>query len=133
MQAALIVLGLLHLRQIENVDFLPPVILAFVEPGLQRVDLVRIGRRVDLADLVEGLERRRDILRLVLEVEHEGVVLAGAGAVEARQGLHRLDAREPLVDVHGVQERLVEAGLVLVGDEEHLVLVGLKGGGQAGL
>ena len=76
--------------------------------------------------LVVGLERLQDLLRLVDEVEDEGVLLARVGAVEPREGLHGLDAREPLVHVHRVQQRLVEAGLVLLGDDQHLVLVGRR-------
>jgi hypothetical protein len=36
--------------------------------------------------------------------------------------LHRLDAGQPLVHVHGVQQRLVKTGLVLLGHQQHLVL-----------
>ena len=43
--------------------------------------------------------------------------------VEARQRLHRLDARQNLVDVHGVQQRLVVAGLELVGADQEAVRV----------
>ena len=46
-------------------------------------------------------------------------------AVEARQRLHRLDARERLVHVHRVQQRLVVAGLELVGADQEAVRVGL--------
>ncbi len=52
----------------------------------------------------------------------KGVVLARDHAVEARQRLHRLHAVEPLVHVHRAQQRLVEAGLVLVGHQQHLVV-----------
>ena len=56
--------------------------------------------------------------------------LPGCGPVQARERLHGLDAGEPLVDVHRVQQRLVEAGLVLLGHEQHLVLVGRELLGQ---
>ena len=45
------------------------------------------------------------------------------GAIEPREGLHRLDAGQGLVDVHGVQQGLVVAGLVLVGDDQEAVRV----------
>ena len=41
--------------------------------------------------------------------------------------LHRLDARQALVHVHAAQQRLVEAGLELVGDEQDLVFVAFEG------
>jgi hypothetical protein len=44
-------------------------------------------------------------------------------AVQARQRLHRLDAAQLLVHVHAAQQRLVEAGLELVGHQQDLVLV----------
>ena len=50
---------------------------------------------------------------VVEKVEHEHVVLLGVRPVEARQGLHRLDAGQRLVHVHGVQQRLIVAGLEL--------------------
>ena len=48
------------------------------------------------------------------------------GAVQARERLHGLDARQPLVDVHAAQQRLVEAGLELVGHQQDLILVGVE-------
>ena len=50
--------------------------------------------------------------------------LPGALRLSRDRGLHRLNAVEALVDVHRVQQRLVEAGLVLLGDDQHLVLLG---------
>ena len=55
------------------------------------------------------------------EVEHEDVVFLRMRPVEARQGLHRFDAGEGLVDVHRVQQRLVVPGLELVGADEEAV------------
>ena len=51
------------------------------------------------------------------------VVLLRVRAVEARQRLHGLDARERLVHVHRVQQRLVVAGLELVGADQEAVRV----------
>jgi hypothetical protein len=47
--------------------------------------------------------------------------------VEAGQGLDSVHAAELLVHVHGVQQRLVEARLELVGDDEEPVLRALEG------
>ena len=55
------------------------------------------------------------------EVQHEGVVLLGVRPVEAGQRLHCLDAGQRLVHVHRVQQRLVVAGLKLVGADEEAV------------
>jgi len=48
-------------------------------------------------------------------------VLFGVRTVEPRQSLHRPDARERLVHVHGVQERLVVAGLEHVGADQEAI------------
>ena len=76
------------------------------------------------------LEGEGDRLAVVLEVEHEAVVLLRVRAVEPRQRLHRLDARERLVHVHRVQQRLVVAGLELVGADQEAVRIGLDLGGD---
>ena len=52
---------------------------------------------------------------------------SGMRAVEPRQRLHRVDAAELLVHVHRVQQRLIEAGLELVGDDQKAVLGPLEG------
>ena len=57
-----------------------------------------------------------DLLWFVDEIEDEGVILERMGAIQAREGLDGLNAGEPLIDIHGVQQRLIEAGLVLFGD-----------------
>ena len=48
-------------------------------------------------------------------------------SVEPREGLHRVHAAQLLVDVHGVEERLVEAGLELVRDDEEPAVRPLEG------
>ena len=63
---------------------------------------------------------------VVQEVEHEHVVLLGVRAVEPRERLHRLDAGQRLVHVHRVQQRLVVAGLELVGADQEAVRVLLR-------
>ena len=73
---------------------------------------------------------------IVHEVEHEDVVLLRVRAVEPREGLDGLDAGERLVDVHRVQQRLVVAGLELVGADQEAVgvlldLVGDLAAGEA--
>jgi hypothetical protein len=97
---------------------------------LQLVEALGIDGLVGGRGLVVVLEAREDGLAVVDEVEHEGLFLAGVGTVQSGQGLHRLDAGEALVHVHGAEQRLVEAGLVLVGDDEHLVGIGRELGRQ---
>ena len=105
--------------------------LAAVERGLEVVQLVGVGLVGEDGGAVVGLEGVADGIAVVAEVEHEDVALLGVGAVEAGEGLHGLDAGEHLVDVHGVQERLVVAGLELVGADEEAVRVLLKVVGDA--
>ncbi|MDZ7713881.1 MAG: hypothetical protein U5L06_12610 [Rhodovibrio sp.] len=49
--------------------------------------------------------------------------LSGCVRVQAGERLHRLHVDQLAVDVHGVQQGLVEAGLVLVGDDQQTVRV----------
>ena len=76
---------------------------------------------------VIGLERFKHFCRVVNEVHHVGRVLAGMGAIQARQSLYRLYAGQPLVHIHAAQQRLVEAGLKLVRYQQDLILVALEG------
>ena len=121
-QLALLGVGL-QLHRDHAVDLEVVVVPGGVELGPQVVDEVRVGDVRQLGRLVVGLERRQHLGRVVHEVEHVGRVLAGMGAVQARQRLHGLDAGQPLVDVHAAEQRLVEAGLELVGHQQDLILV----------
>ena len=47
--------------------------------------------------------------------------------------MHGLNARKPFVHVHAAQQRLIEAGLELVGDDEEAVLRQLERLGGLGL
>ena len=97
--------------------------LGIIQRRLQVVQLVRIGFLGQQRRAVIVLEGVGDRLAVVLEVEHEAVVLLRMRAVEARKSLHGLDARERLVDIHRVQQRLVVAGLELVGADQEAVRV----------
>ena len=70
-----------------------------------------------------GGEGVADVVAVVAEVEHERAILAVVDAVEPGQGLHGGEPAERLVDVHRVQQRLVEAGLVFLRDDEDLPVV----------
>src|SRR5690606_36877839 len=67
------------------------------------------------------------VVARVDEVEDVGCVLAGVRPVQTRKRLHCLDARKAAVDVHAAEQRLVEPGLKLVGDEEDEELGKLEG------
>ena len=86
---------------------------------------VRVGRD-RLGALEPRGERLLDVLGLVAEVEHERVGLLRLDPVEPGEGLHGVEAAEHLVDVHGVQQWLVEPSLELLCDDQHLVVVGVE-------
>jgi hypothetical protein len=102
---------------------------AGVQRLLQVVDHVHIGDVGQLGLVVVRREGIEDVLRIVVEIEDEGL-LAGEGAVEPRQGLHAVHALQLLVHVHGAELGLVEAGLEFVGGDHHVVVVGVEGLGQ---
>ncbi len=96
------------------------------DPVLEVVEEVGVGALGQDRVLVVRLERLADRLGLVGEVEDHGVLLRRVGPVQARQRLHGVHAAELLVHVHGVEQRLVEARLELVGDDEEPVLRALE-------
>ena len=96
--------------------------LHLVELVLEPVELVRVGAVLKPGLVVVGGEGRLDVLGIVDEVEDERRLLAGRDPVEPRQRLHGLHPVEALVDVHGLQEGLVEAGLVFLGHQQDLVV-----------
>ena len=97
--------------------------LSTIKVRLQVVQLVRVRLLRQDRRAVVVRERRLDGVGVVQEVEHEHVVLLGVRPVEARQGLHGLDAREDLVHIHRVQEWLVVPGLELVGADQEAIRV----------
>ena len=78
----------------EFVDLRGGIDLVAVERGLQVVQLVRVGLLGEDRRAVVVGERLLDRVGVVHEVEHEHVVLLRVRAIQARQRLHRLDARE---------------------------------------
>ena len=102
------------------------VVAGGVQLGTEVVDEIRVADVRQLRRRVVGLERLEHILGVVHEIQHIGRVLAGMGTVQARERLHGLDARQPLIDVHPAQQRLIEAGLELVRHQQNLKLVGVE-------
>ena len=87
------------------------------------VDPVHVHRANQLRGRVEGFEGFLDRYRVVHEVQHIGIFLIFMCTVQPAQGLHGLDILQLLVHKHGVQQRLVEAGLILVRHHQHVVHV----------
>ncbi len=107
----------------EVINLFVRVDLIAVEVRLEVVKFVRIGLPTQDRGAIIRRERFLDRVGVIHEIEHEYVVFLGMGAVEAREGLHRLDAGEGLIDVHRMQKRLVVAGLELVGADKEAVRV----------
>ena len=111
----------------ETVDVRRRVDGVFLEPRLRLVEEVGIGRLRQQGRLEVGVEGGLDAVGLVGEVEDHGAPLLRMRPVEPREGLNRVDPAELLVDVHRVEERLVEPGLKLVRDHEEPVLRPFEG------
>ena len=73
---------------------------------------------VAVADELMDPNGAKQLATWVGEVENEGVLLSGIGPVEAGEGLDRVHPAELLVDVHRVEQRLVETRLELVGGNQ---------------
>ncbi len=95
------------------------------------VEQVRVRAFGEQCRLVVRFEGLLDGLGLVGEIQNRCALLLGVGSVEPRQSLDGVDPAKLLVDVHGVEQGLVEAGLELVRDDQKAV-VGL-GEGLRGL
>ncbi len=95
--------------------------LITIQVGLEVVKLVRIRLFAQDRRPIVRLEGLPDRLGVVLEIEHERVVLLRVGAVQPRERLDGLDAGERLVHVHGVEQRLVVPGLEFVGTDQEAV------------
>ncbi|EXI77156.1 MAG: hypothetical protein AW10_03972 [Candidatus Accumulibacter appositus] len=117
----------LQLHGDDAIDLEVVVVTGGIQLGTQVEDEVRIGGRREFGRRVVGPERGEDFLGVIHEIQDVGRVLAGVGAVETGEGLHGLDAGQSLIHVHAAEQRLVEAGLKFVGDEEDLVLVAFEG------
>ena len=98
-------------------DLIRRVHLGTVQIGLEVVEFVWIGFVGEDRGPVVAREGLGDGIRVVQEVKHEDIVLLRVRAIEPRQRLDGLDPGECLVNVHGVQERFVVAGLELVGTD----------------
>ncbi len=95
--------------------------------GLQVVQLVRVGLLAEDRRAVvvgEGVRRSSRCRSWKSSTKH--VVLLRMRPVQARERLHGLDAGERLVHVHRVQQRLVVAGLELVGADQEAIRVFLN-------
>jgi hypothetical protein len=104
-----------------RLDLLGPDHVEVVERTSGVPEDVWIGRRRDghTVETVEGLD---DVLRLVAEVEDEGALLQRVDAVQAGERLHRRQPDQRFVHVHRVEQRLVEAGLEFLGDDQDAVI-----------
>jgi hypothetical protein len=81
-------------------------------------------------------EGERDSLAAVLEVQHEAVMFLWVRTIQARKSLDCLNARQRLIDVHRVQQRLIVASLELVRADQEAIgvildFVGDIGAGEA--
>src|SRR5438105_3856345 len=85
------------------------------------MELIRISLLTEDGRPIVILEGNLDRVGIVLKVEDTGIVLLWISSVETGQRLHRLDTRERLVHIHGVEKRLVIAGLKLVSADQEAV------------
>ena len=107
-------------------DLLRRVHLVAVQLGLQVVQLVRVRFLAQHGGAVVIRESHGDRVAVVHEIQYERVGLQRMRSVQAREGLHRLDARKLLVHVHRMQQGLVVAGLELLRHDEDAVRVLLE-------
>ena len=125
--AHLVAVGVLQQHLHHPLDLELVVVALGIELGLEIEDQVGIGGHGQLGRGVVSLEGRQDVVGVVDEIHHEGGVFAWVAAVQAREGLYRLDAIEAPVHIHAAEQRLIETGLELVGHQQDLVVGALEG------
>ena len=76
--------------------------------------------------LIIGFKRLSNIFGGVDEVQNKSVLLAPHSAVQAGKGLDGLHAGQFFVHKHGVQQRLVEAGLILFRHDQHPIFIRME-------
>ena len=127
--AFLVLRGLSRLRQqlVERTDIVGIEYLKLFEMPLGLLE-IRIGERVlEYRVLVVGRKSLRNVLVRVDKVEDIGPLLVGrAYAVQARERLYGGKPVQLLRHIHCGKKGLVEASLVLVGDDEKTIVVLVK-------
>jgi len=91
------------------------------------IQFIRVGLFFEQGGLIVRLERGLNVLGFVDEVQYERFRFAGARAVEAAEGLDRLNAIQLFVHVHGMEQRLIKAGLIFVRHHQDAIVRGLEG------
>ena len=77
--------------------------------------------------LIERLECILNVFYAVDEVKYKGICLALASPVQTGKSLDCFDALEFLIHYHGVEQRLIKSGLILLSyDEDIEVLMELS-------
>ena len=92
----------------------------------QIVDTVQIGAALKGSNLVVRQESTLDVILGIFKVQNEGAVLATGGSVQAGESLDGGHIPELLIHIHGMEERLIKAGLVLVGNNKDIILVAVE-------
>ena len=94
-----------------------------IQHGTHVIHQIRIGHVLQFRRLEICLERAQHFFRVVHKIENVCCVLARMSSVQARQGLYRLYACQPLIHIHAAEQGLVEAGLEFIGNQQDLVFI----------
>ena len=119
--AGLLLGGIENLRKPVNFHLLIYPVL--VQGVLQVVHHIGVGLFLQNSLLIVGLKGFSDILGGVNEVQDKGILFAPHGAVQPGKGLDSLHAGQLLVHKHGVQQWLIEAGLIFFRHDQHPIFV----------
>ena len=72
--------------------------------------------------LIVGLECGLNVFRLVTKVQDKRVILPWTRSIKPAESLYGLNSSKLLVNVHGVEQRLIKASLVFLGNDQNAVL-----------
>ena len=87
------------------------------------VNQVKIDLLIQAGLPIKLLESLLDTFNGIDKIQNIGIFLAGIGAIQAAERLHRFHIAQFLIDDHGMKQRLVKTSLIFFGNNEDIALI----------
>ena len=104
------------------------IVVQHIIPDLvtEIIYFVQVGAALQNGRFVIGQEGVPDVLLGIFKIENKGAAFARMGTIQAGKRLHGGHIPQLLVYIHGVQQRFVKAGLILVGNHQNIILAAVE-------
>ena len=90
------------------------------------IDLIQISATFKCRGFIVRQEGTFDILLGVLEIQNKGAVLSESSTIKTRESLNCGNITQFLIHIHGVEQRLIKARLILVRNDQNVVLAAVE-------